>query len=264
MYIDNLIEGPVIINTKLDDFAIIPVVNASTADNIYGCSDYNNIYSSTVEIFIRQSKIAKTLDVHADPIQIVPESAVEYDEETGAYYFKLQNALIMKNKDDPKPEKLTWDASLDSSENELKRWWEAFYNETLGPMVMGASNVPTLANISGATLRELNKTAISKIKNLQKKYNTPLIKIIKNALKLSNKNIDNITIHWAELFADTADEVLTRIDKRLKNGTISKLEAIMILDGVTKEEAQEKLMEIQTEEADYMEMMGDEDGQASI
>jgi len=85
-----------VIETGLDDFAVIPVTNLVTSDNIFGISDYDAIDTLVSELEVRFSQISKILDKHAEPSMQGPSSALTYDKKTGTYSLKTGNYFIVE------------------------------------------------------------------------------------------------------------------------------------------------------------------------
>jgi ABC-type amino acid transport substrate-binding protein len=242
--------------TGLNEVAISIVKNATTSENVYGKSLFDKINIPLAQIFVGMTQINRVLDKSVDPMLIVPESAIDYDE-YGQPYYKLKNALIMKSKEDPKPERITWDASLSAAFDNLNLWFKKLADVSgLGPIILDTEK-EVLAGLSGEAMRRLNSKAISTVNGLRQKLDVLITQAINKELALKNKK-QEIEISWEDLFMDSDSEKLDYVTKRLDNGTMSKVEAIMYMDDITEEEAKVKLNQINEEYNPDMTVMDDE------
>lgn len=239
-----------VIETGLDDFAVIPVVNLMTSDNIFGISDYEAIDTLVSELEVRFSQISKILDKHAEPSMQGPSSALTYDKKTGTYSLKTGNYFIVEGTDG-KVSYLTWDAQLNANFEYIKELQNALYtlSEMGGTLLGDKENVS--GNISGIAYKLKMETALQKVSRIRNSMDTAIRKAISACAKLNGYNIDEneLIIEWKDGLVD--DEKEQAEIMRIKNGNkpvISHVTSIMLANDMTREEAEEEYQRILQEE----------------
>ena len=151
------------IKTGFDDFLVFPFDYGVPAWREWGKSAYDDVISLVDEIVVRLSNNSKILDEHADPQPIVTRDMLEFDDNTGEYTYKRHKALCF-GKNGEKPEYLTWDGNLDSSEKQLDRVIELFYLLSgTNPQLFGQD---IAGNLSGEALRKIFIVPIAKTKEM--------------------------------------------------------------------------------------------------
>lgn len=239
-----------VVETGLDNFAIIPVVNITTSDNIFGISDYETIDTLVSELEVRFSQISKILDKHAEPSMQGPSSALTYDKRTGTYSLKTGNYFIVEGADG-KVSYLTWDAQLNANFEYIKELQNALYtlSEMGGTLLGDKENVN--GNISGIAYKLKMETALQKVSRIRNSMDTAIRKAISACAKLDGYNIDEneLIIEWKDGLVD--DEREQAEIMQIKNGNkpvISHVTSIMMANDMTREEAEEEYARIIQEE----------------
>jgi len=239
-----------VIETGLDDFAVIPVTNLVTSDNIFGISDYDAIDTLVSELEVRFSQISKILDKHAEPSMQGPSSALTYDKKTGTYSLKTGNYFIVEGTDG-KVSYLTWDAQLNANFEYIKELQNALYtlSEMGGTLLGDKENVN--GNISGIAYKLKMETALQKVSRIRNSMDTAIRKAISACAKLDGYDIDEneLIIEWKDGLVD--DEREQAEIMRIKNGNkpvISHVTSIMMANDMTREEAEEEYQRILQEE----------------
>lgn len=151
------------IKTGYDDFLVFPFDYGVPAWREWGKSAYDDIVGLVDEIIVRLSNNSKILDDHADPQPVVTRDMLEFDDNTGAYAYKRHKALCF-GKNGEKPEYLTWDGNLDSSENQIARVMNLFFMLSgTNPQLFGQD---IAGNLSGEALQKIFIVPIAKTKEM--------------------------------------------------------------------------------------------------
>jgi len=247
-----------VIQTGLDDFAVVQTSNIITSDRCHGMDDYTDVDSIISEILIRVSQISRVLDKHAAPSVQGPAGALEYDEETGQYRLKLGNYFPRNGTDDVPIEYITWDGQLSASFTQL----EKLINMLCVISEMGTAIFDTADNTgsaaSGTALRLRYMSLLAKVKRVAMRYTPALKKAIKLCSQLGGRGIvnlsdANISITWQDGLPNDDKE---RADiANIRTGgkaTMSQQEAIMYLDDKDEKQAAASMELITADEASSM------------
>lgn len=240
-----------VIETGLDDFAIIPVANITTSDNIYGISDYAAIDSIICELEVRFAQIAKVLDKHSQPSMQGPSSALTYNRETDTYSLKTGSYFVVES-NDGKVSYLTWDAQLSANFQFIKELQNALYVlSEMGGTLLGERENGTGGVTSGIAYKLKMETALQKVSRIRNSMDTALRKAISNCAKLEGYDIDeyDLIIEWKDGLVDDEKEQAEIMS--IKNGnkpTLSHVTSIMLANDMSREEAEEEYARIIQEE----------------
>ncbi len=239
-----------VVETGLNDFAVIPVVNLTTSDNVFGISDYETIDTLVSELEVRFSQISKILDKHAEPSMQGPSSALTYDKRTGTYNLKTGNYFIVEGSDG-KVSYLTWDAQLNANFEYIKELQNALYtlSEMGGTLLGDKENVN--GNISGIAYKLKMETALQKVSRIRNSMDTAIRKAISACAKLDGYDIDEneLIIEWQDgLTNDDKEEAEIMQIKNGNKPTLSHVTSIMLANDMTREEAEEEYQRILQEE----------------
>lgn len=151
------------IKTGFADFLVFPFDYGVPAWREWGKSAYDDIIGLVDEIIVRLSNNSKILDDHADPQPIVSRDMLEFDDNTGKYVYK-RHMTMMFGKNGEKPEYLTWDGNLASSENQLDRVMNLFFMLSgTNPQLFGQD---IAGNLSGEALEKIFIVPIAKTKEM--------------------------------------------------------------------------------------------------
>ena len=151
------------LKTGYDDFLVFPFDYGVPAWREWGKSAYDDIVGLVDEKIVRLSNNSKILDDHADPQPVVSRDMLEFDDNTGAYAYKRHKALCF-GKNGEKPEYLTWDGNLDSSENQITRVMGLFFMLSgTNPQLFGQD---IAGNLSGEALQKIFIVPIAKTKEM--------------------------------------------------------------------------------------------------
>src|SRR5690606_36880430 len=116
-----------VVETRVDDFLVVPVYNVSTSDRLTGLDDYTDLDSIVQELEVRITQISRILDKHADPNMYGPDTVLEQDPETGEWTFRGGGRYFPVGPEDKPPGFVTWDGQLDAAFRQLDLLMEQFY-----------------------------------------------------------------------------------------------------------------------------------------
>lgn len=246
------------VDTGIDRSLLVHIPNWRAGD-WSGISDYHDLEALMFALNNRMTKNENILDKHSDPILALPEGVL--DEDGNIRKDKLQLFTIPDNEmgsKPAKPEYITWNASLENSFAQIDRLVEFLYmtSET-SPAVFGMDK--TGAAESGRALKLRLMRTIAKINRKKLYYDQGLKEAIYIAQLLAKAHGYEVmgkklpgeaevpSITWADGLPIDESEQIENIGKRLDQGTQSKTDAIMQLDGLEREEAEEKAKRIDEE-----------------
>ncbi len=249
------IQAPQVVTTGLSDFAIIPVNNIVTSDEVIGADDYADLDSVIQEMEIRIAQISRILDKHSDPNMYGDENALEEDPETGETTFRGGGKFFPVSQGGEKPGYLVWDAQLEANWKELDFLLSQLYilSETsaacFGDLKQGLAE-------SGAALKRLMMAPLAKTQRIRMRLDPAL----KKALKLCSQfnaatDLSKVplNIFWKEGLPrdDKEDAEIMAIRTGATGGdrTISRRTAIKRLDNMTDSEVDEEMDRIAEDEA---------------
>ncbi len=232
---------------------VFVVSNIKKRNDVYGISDYDSIENLVKELETRIIKVSSILDIHSRPAMTGPSSMLTTDMETGEETMRMNGRFFAVNKDEDKPEYITWDGKLDSSFQEMDRLVSMIYAVTdLNPAAIGDFSGGAVA--SGSALRRLLLRTISHCNRIRVRFDQVLKRAIKAAsiLDVNGRIKDAVQIElslisWQDgLPSDDLENSMIE-QTRANSGLTSRSSAIMRLDGCTREEADEEMERIKRE-----------------
>lgn len=247
------INVPKHIETGVPYPLVFVVSNIKKRNDVYGISDYDSIENLVKELETRIIKVSSILDIHSRPAMTGPSSMLTTDMETGEETMRMNGRFFAVNKDEDKPEYITWDGKLDSSFQEMDRLVSMIYAVTdLNPAAIGDFSGGAVA--SGSALRRLLLRTISHCNRIRVRFDQVLKRAIKAAsiLDVNGRIKDAVQIElsiisWQDgLPSDDLENSMIE-QTRANSGLTSRSSAIMRLDGCTREEADEEMERIKRE-----------------
>ncbi len=249
-----------LIETQFSECPVFRVSNVLTSDRIYGIDDYQSIDSIISELIIRVSQISRVLDVHANPSMAGPASALEQDSVTGQWRLKVGDYFPRNTNEDPTPEYIVWNASLDANFKQIELLINQLYTiSEMGSAIFGDTSNSTGQVASGTALRRLMMSPLAKARRIANSFDPVLKKIVSLCSGVYGALISpyEISIKWNDGLPD--DELESANIMSIRTGgrpTISQYSAIQRLDGLSAEDTQTELAEIR--EDDLADSMGTE------
>jgi len=252
-------DPDVITQTGLDDFAVVHFAGVTTSDTVFGVDDYEDLYSLIDELQIRFAQVAKILDKHSEPSMAGPESALQFDEQTGEYTFKAGNYFPRDDKDQPVAEYITWDGQLESAFTEIDKLVNILSIISEMGTAIFDTNFAARTNLSGKALRFLYVNVLSKVSRVRKTFDKGFKKTIALIIEGEDGKIEtkDISISWKDGLPndpfEKAEIGKIRLGDRASDTLISQIRE---QDGLERQEAEEKAAAIQAEEAAGMAAIG--------
>jgi len=237
--------------TKIKKNLLVHVPNYRTSGSYYGLSDFIDIQPLLFGLNNRMTKIDNILDKHSDPILAVPPGVMDEEGHVRMEAFKM----IEMPEDGKAPEFIVWNASLESAFSEIDKIVEFLFmfSET-SPDVLGLSKGGQAESGRALKMRLIRTLAKRNRKRIY--YDQALREIFMIAQELSNANgftvdgvkcpkpAEKVDVLWDDgLLNDPLEEAKLETLK-LENGLISKKRAIMKLEGVTEELAEQIIEEV--------------------
>lgn len=245
------------VNTGIDRSLLIHIPNWRDGDDWNGTSDYYDMDSLFFAVNNRVTKIDNILDKHSDPILMVPPGVLD---ENGRVKKKALGVIEIGEDEDKKPEYIVWDASLENAYKQL----EFFIDTTLeigeiSPMFVGRDKGGNIE--SGRALKYKILRTMAKAQRKQLYYREGLIELYYVAQLIAKEwgvSVEDTEltgkpvkpeIEWSDgLPADMIEQVEIET-KRIDAGLTTKKDAIMRLDDVEEDIAEQKVKEIDKESA---------------
>ncbi len=241
------------VETQLSVCPVFRVPNLLTSDRVYGIDDYSSIDSIVSELIVRVSQISKVLDVHANPSMSGPETALERDEATGQWRLRVGNYYPRASKEDPAPEYIVWDASLEANFKQIELLINQLYTiSEMGSAIFGDLSKQTGQVPSGSALRRLMMSPLAKARRIANKFDPVLKQIVSLCASLYGTEIkpEEISIAWNDGLPDDEAEMANIMAVRTGNRpTLSQYSAIQRLDRLSAEDADSELEEIRQDDA---------------
>ncbi len=250
------------VNTQIDEFLLIHVPNVQTEERgIWGASDYDELLTLQGELNNRMTQREDVLDKHVDPIMVLPAGALAIDPDRPGDppSVNMDDIRAVEMAADGKVPvgRVTWDAQLGPSENELRDLVDNIA-AVAGVDVQSLRPMEGMGPTSGKALRlgqmntqttvaEKRLTAGPKIAQTMsvatKLANVPGVQL--DGEKPAPLEQSQIATKFSDgLPQDEQEDAQYQAD-RLASGTQHPVDAIMALDGLTRDAAEEKYARIQ-------------------
>lgn len=261
------------VDTKVNRFLVIHVPNWKPRGH-FGVSDFKDIKELVFALNNRMTKTDNILDKHSDPILAVPPGVL--DEEG-----KVQKkAFTMFEMDDQghKPEYIVWNANLDNAISQIDKLVEFLFmfSET-SPDALGMGKNGIAESGRALKMRLLRTIAKRNRKKLyydqaikELIYVTELLVKANPAYKVSEELKDvkpakpqPPTTTWQDGIVNDETERVDLTVKKVDAGLLSKKRAVIDLENVEPDEADEILKEVEDEDkkaADFTSFMDNKGG----
>lgn len=212
--------------TNWNDFAVFPFNYGTPSWRTFGMSQYADIIPLIDELVVRISNNSKILDDHADPQLITPETALEFDSNSGQHIYKRHQALTL-DKNGNKPEYLTWDGSLENSYKQIELIMSLFYMiSRTNPQMYG---IDVSGNLSGDALTKILLMPISATKEMVLAEEEAAEKALECFLALNNKQ-SKVNIEFEVGSFNSLEDISNRVQSELRSGASSIERAVKDLN----------------------------------
>lgn len=226
------------------------IPNWKTGDRFFGISDYYDLDSLFYAINNRMSKVDNILDKHSDPILTVPPGILD---KNGKVKKSDLGVIEVQEGENGKPEYVVWDASLENAFKQIEKLVEFMYMVgEVSPDVLGLGEG---VSDSGRALKFKLMRTIAKVARKKLYYDQAIKSMLYKAQVLAKEY--GITIEgkklqgepvvpeliWSDgLPTDEVEQTDTMI-KKIDAGLMSKKQAIMELENMDEDAAEEIIKE---------------------
>lgn len=248
---------PEVVNTKVDDFLMVHIPNYRTNTRYFGISDYKDLINLFFAINNRITRVDNILDAHGEPILAVPDGVLDEKGNVRREAFGVIEVSSMEA-GGQMPQYIVWDAKLESAFEEIDRLVDyLFMFSDMSPALFGRDKDGQAESGRALKYRLLRTLAKKHRKELYydanlRNFFTTAQKFAKanslscNGVKMTGKVVEP-TIKWQDGIINDALEQIELEERKLDAGLTTKAESIAVVDGITEEEAEEKLMKIKKE-----------------
>jgi SPP1 family phage portal protein len=247
---------------------VIHIANYNDGIDWQGVDDISEHLSLFDEINNRLTQIGSILDKHADPALAVPTGLLQEDSEGNSYFqVALNKVFEVMGKEDIVPQYITnSNPQLDQAMKELDMLIEFLLSTTEIPAVaIGLKDSGTSGN-SGLSIKWRMNSLLAKINRKRQFFEDGLKKVYMIAQMLeayANPSIVDYelvvpSIKLLDGLPTDETEIANRMAIRTNGAqTLSQKTALMIMDGLTEEQAQAEIDRINDEKEEAMLMVGD-------
>jgi hypothetical protein len=231
------------------EFLLEHVPNFRTARQLCGISEYVGLEDLFGALNARMTQYDGILDRHSDPVMELPWDLWNALTEGGKKQVDRDNLdVVAKDDNGNGVGYVTWDGKLaDNME---------FINQVLHQISVVSDTAPQLmgraewgGNVSGVALKILLVRTLAKVGRKRRYYDKVIPRLLTKAQQLEGVTDPvRVGLDWPDgLPADTM-ALIEEMDRRLLNQTISRKGAVKQLDGVSEEEAEAVLAEIEDDD----------------
>ncbi|MDA1509583.1 phage portal protein [Bacillus cereus] len=247
---------------------IVHIANYNDGIDWKGQDDISEHLSLFDEINNRLSQIGSILDKHADPPIAVPTGLLQDDGEGGTYFQVAMNKVFeVMGKDDIIPQYISnSNPQLDQAFKELDMLLEFLLSATEIPAVaIGLKDSGTSGN-SGLSIKWRMNSLLAKINRKRQFFEDGLKRVYMIAQMLEQYADPSVakgeivvpTIKFNDGLPQDDTEIANRMAIRTNGSqTLSQKTALMIMDGLSEEEAQAEIDRINEEKETAMSMVAE-------
>lgn len=228
--------------------------NPKTSNSYFGISDYKDLISLFYAINNRLSSVDNILDKHSDPILTVPEGILD---ENGKVKKKALGVIEVGEGESGKPEYVVWDASLENAFKEIEAIVDSMLMVSeISPDIFGKGDGKS---DSGKALKFKMIRTIAKTARKRMYFDESLKRLLFRAYQFAvandcyvgalpaPKSLGQIELVWSDgLPVDELEQIEVET-KKIDAGVQSKKAAIIKIDQVDADSADQKLAEIEEE-----------------
>ena len=242
--------------TGLSDFAVDATFETRTSDTIFGIDSYTDLINLIDELQIRLEKIAHVLDKHSDPSMSGPSEALVQDPDTGEWMVKLGGYFQRDDKDSPDAKYITWDGKLDSSFKEIELILDLIsVISEMGAAIFDRGKGSS--DLSGRALKLLYVNPLTKAARVRNNFDDTFKHMIAlcSEVGYGSEPLEpsDVGIEWQDGLPED-DLEKARIQAVRLGGRSNQLVASSVasLDGLNREQSEEKAAAIELEEQERM------------
>lgn len=236
---------------------VVHIPNYATDDSWEGIDDISEHKPLFDELNRRLSAIATILDKHADPAIAVPAGVLGEDEYGNPTFVVGRDKVFeVMGKDDVIPQYITWNGQLQAAFEEIDRIVEMILiNAEIPALALGKGESGTSGN-SGLAIKFRLNSLLAKINRKRQFYDKGLkelfliCQLLEKSKLGSRANYDlfDVKIHFKDGLPKDEMEMANIMNIRTGGKpTISQKTALMLLDGLTEEQAEAEISRIEEE-----------------
>ncbi|MGG3561661.1 phage portal protein [Neobacillus rhizosphaerae] len=244
------------VDTNVPFPLVVHVPNYSTDDSWEGIDDLSELKGLFSELNTRLSQISEILSKHADPAMIVPQGTLVEDENGQPAYRVGVDKVFEVMTGELEPKYLTWNGQLEFAFREIEKILDLILMKAEIPAVaLGVGDSGTSGS-SGLAIKWRLNSLLAKINRKRQYYDKALKRIFTIAQLLEmdrRKKVEFKPFVTVIKFQDglPKDEMEQATIMQIRTGakpTISQKRAIMELEGISEEQAQQILDELEEEQ----------------
>jgi hypothetical protein len=249
------IGKPVEVETEVPFPLVVHVPNFSTDDSWEGIDDLTELKGLFSELNTRMSQLSEILSKHADPAMIVPQGTLVEDENGQPVYRVGVDKVFEVMQGELEPKYLTWNGQLEFAFKEIDKILELILMKAEIPAVaLGVGDAGTSGS-SGLAIKWRLNSLLAKINRKRQYYDKALKRVFVIAQLLEADRLGKVgykpfTPHIKFKDGLPEDEMEKATIMQIRTGakaTLSQKRAIMELEGISEEQAQQILDEIEDE-----------------
>lgn len=246
---------PQVVETGVPFPLVVHVPNYSTDDSWEGIDDITELRGLFSELNTRLSQISEILSKHADPAMIVPQGTLVDDGNGQPTYRVGVDKVFEVMQGELEPKYLTWNGQLEYAFRELEKVLDLILMKAEIPAVaLGVGDAGT-SGASGLAIKWRLNSLLAKINRKRQYYDKALKRVftIAQLLEIDRRTSVDFkpftpTIKFRDgLPKDEAEQATIMQIRTGAKATISQKRAIMELEGISEEKAQQILDEIDEE-----------------
>lgn len=248
------------VDTGIDRSLITHIPNPKPR-GYFGDSDYKDLKNLQFALNNRMTMTDNVLDKHTDPILAVPEGVIDEEGNVRKEAFKM----FEMDESGTTPEYIVWNANLEYAFKQIDKLVDFMFmfSET-SPDVLGVGEGRGQAE-SGRALKMRLLRTIAKRNRKKIYYDNAIKRTIYTAELLAKKNNFKISkddtiklgeptipeIRWEDGIVNDEVERTELTSLKVETGLISKKRAIKDLEGISDDEAEKIIKEVDEEKADF-------------
>jgi hypothetical protein len=259
---EEILEGREVVQTGVPMPLVVHIPNFATDDSWEGIDDITEHVAILDEINNRLTQIADILDKHSDPAIAIPSGILGEDGEGNPTFQVSQDKVFeVMGKDDVIPQYITWDGQLQQAFTELEKLVDMLLTTAEIPAVaLGKSDGGGTSGTSGLAIKWRMNNLLAKINRKRQYYNRGLKKVymiaqlLEQAVGVADYEPAMPVLTFQDGLPKDDNQEATVMNIRTGGAkTLSQKTAIMRMEGMTPEQAEAEIKQIQEEAQSNME-----------
>ena len=198
------------------------------------------------------SQVCKVLDKFSSPSMSGPQSAMQFNQQSGQWELRMGDFFARSSSDDPEPKMITWDANMEANFKVIELLTNQLYTiSEMGSAVFGDLSHSTGTVASGTALRRLMISPLAKAKRIVNVYDSVLKNMISLAAEIYGVHIEpeEISIAWRDGLPNDPREDAEIMNIRTGGkATLSRYTAIRRMDNLSDSDTDAEMKLIEADE----------------